>query len=284
MTKLVKKDFSNEELRKIFIEIKNARRKSLDGEKFVLDLDLVWPLLYTHKHNAVKYVLANYIKSVDYQHLNQTVDTHHKNVDQYMLSVFCFEHLLSVKNKDVFRVYSEFLHENTDDKMNQKLPSKFLEVLNSKLGQVLDTFKGILTRLDRLESQSALGSSSISQAPLLALQPSYEPGHTTTALIKTYFPNYQRPSSKHPNLSATSVHKEMHRLGQIFVQKGHIILLNQDLSEDLVARGKVDITHNDGLKSQQHSDKWSLSSGKELVIAFILDNFEGASDYYRSRY
>lgn len=88
-----------------------------DGEKFPVDLDDVWPFVYTQKVKAVQFLTESgqFYEGEDYILLSQEVKQkenciggHNRQV--YMLSVHCMEYLVARKVRAVFEVYRKVFY------------------------------------------------------------------------------------------------------------------------------------------------------------------------------
>ena len=97
---------------------------SRDSEEFPVNLDDVWPLVYSAKEKAVRALKSNdlFLQNVDYQVLAQNGE----NLDSftqrsakpqggrptniYMLSVPCLEFFIARRVRPVFEVYRQVFH------------------------------------------------------------------------------------------------------------------------------------------------------------------------------
>ncbi len=86
---------------------------SHSGQEFPVDLDEVWPLVYSRKDNAVKELQNNFIEDVHYQVLRQKAEQTERgghNRIVYHISVPCMEFLIASKRSEVFEVYRQVFH------------------------------------------------------------------------------------------------------------------------------------------------------------------------------
>lgn len=97
---------------------------SESDEEFPVNLDDVWPLVYSRKDKAVRALQSNdlFIKGIDYQVLPQNGENSKalpqnggklkegRPVDIYMLSVPCLEFFIARKVRPVFEVYRKVFH------------------------------------------------------------------------------------------------------------------------------------------------------------------------------
>ena len=103
------------------------------GEKYPVNLDDVWPLVYSRKDKAVRELRAGYDEGKDYYLLPQNGEQsnfsqngnnskrggHNKEV--YMISVVCLEHFIARKVRAVFDVYRNIFHERIREEKNPDL-------------------------------------------------------------------------------------------------------------------------------------------------------------------
>lgn len=116
---------SSEELKIYFqkvLELTNS------GEEFPVNLEEVWPLVYSEKGKAVRALKNDFIQGVDYtiaQNGNPDNQSFNPNprID-YLISSSCLEYLIVRKVRPVFEVYREVFHRA----INQ-LPTTFAEAL-----------------------------------------------------------------------------------------------------------------------------------------------------------
>jgi hypothetical protein len=99
-------------------EIKTYFQKVLElkqsGKEFPVDLELVYPLVYERKEEAVRALRADFIQDVDYQVLRRNAEQKsgrggHNRIN-YHLSVSCMEWFVARKVRTVFDVYRKVFH------------------------------------------------------------------------------------------------------------------------------------------------------------------------------
>lgn len=108
---------------------------SRDSEEFPVNLDDVWPLVYSRKDKAVRALQSNdlFLQNVDYQVLPQNGENSillPQNGEQdgkrakqwggnaqvtYMLSVSCLEFFIARKVRPVFEVYRQVFPPDSDE-------------------------------------------------------------------------------------------------------------------------------------------------------------------------
>lgn len=119
--KQLTKQSSEAEIKAYFCAILNL---SESDEEFPVNLDDVWPLVYSRKDKAVRALQSNdlFMKGIDYQVLPKNGENSKalpKNggkpqegrpVDIYMLSIPCLEFFIARKVRPVFEVYRKVFH------------------------------------------------------------------------------------------------------------------------------------------------------------------------------
>ena len=99
-------------------------RLSKDSEEFPVNLDEVWPLVYSAKEKAVRALKSNdlFLQNVDYQVLAQNGENSEvlaqnggkvrngRPTEIYMLSVPCLEFFIARRVRSVFEVYRQVFH------------------------------------------------------------------------------------------------------------------------------------------------------------------------------
>lgn len=118
---LTKSDLEHPEVLKAYFTRIVALHES--GEKFPVNLDEVWPLVYTQKGRAILELKKNFIEGDDYLVFSQKVKNlaGGRPVMNYMLSVKCLEYFIARKVRPVFEVYSKVLHERIKEEKNPDL-------------------------------------------------------------------------------------------------------------------------------------------------------------------
>ena len=121
---ILSKESSSEEIKSYFHAV---LRLSQDDNEFPINLDEVWPLVYSEKSKAVRSLKENFIEDIDYQVLAQNgenleeVDYQvlRKNAENskggrptnvYHISLSCMEFFIARKVRPVFEVYRQVFH------------------------------------------------------------------------------------------------------------------------------------------------------------------------------
>lgn len=83
------------------------------GEEFPVNLDDVWPLVYSRRDPATRYLLDNFIEGIHFQSLHRSVEQTGRggqNKIEYFISVACLEFFVASRKKEVFEVYRQVFH------------------------------------------------------------------------------------------------------------------------------------------------------------------------------
>lgn len=114
------KTSSQEELKAYFSEVLRLSQQ-VDTE-FPVDFDQVWPLVYSHRRDAVRSLRSNFYDGVDYTQLAdnqrerknaQSVLLNGSSPILYRLSLSCLEYFVARKVREVFEVYRQVFHTTT---------------------------------------------------------------------------------------------------------------------------------------------------------------------------
>lgn len=136
--KQLTKQSSEAEIKAYFCAVLNL---SESDEEFPVNLDDVWPLVYSRKDKAVRALQSNdlFIKGIDYQVLPQNGENFKaipqnggklkegRPVDIYMLSIPCLEFFIARKVRPVFEVYRQVFHKVAEGKISPRQPFDIAE-------------------------------------------------------------------------------------------------------------------------------------------------------------
>ena len=129
------KQSTDQEIKAYFEEV---LRLSRDSEEFPVNLDAVWPLVYSAKEKAVRALKSNdlFLQNVDYQVLAQNGENsgvlarnggkvqNGRPTEIYMLSLPCLEFFIARKVRPVFEVYRQVFHKvASGELMRPKAPA-----------------------------------------------------------------------------------------------------------------------------------------------------------------
>lgn len=122
------KQSTDQEIKAYFQEV---LRMSKDSEEFPVNLDDVWPLVYSRKDKAVRALKEGelFIEGIDYIPLPQNGERLNNGQfnggDQvtYMLSVPCLEFFIARKVRSVFEVYRQVFHKVASGELPMRMPN-----------------------------------------------------------------------------------------------------------------------------------------------------------------
>lgn len=130
----------------------NIRELSKGGEQFPINLDDVFPLVYSRRDKALQELRKNFIESVDFNlhQLGKVVKIKDLQngikIDAY-LSVPAMEYFIAKKVKAVFEVYRNVFHSTIEAKEAQKPLSQIDLILQS--AQILADQQNKLNTIER---------------------------------------------------------------------------------------------------------------------------------------
>lgn len=114
--KALSKESSDAEIRQYFEVIFELKEKK---EEFPVDLDLVWPLVYSEKGKAVRTLKDDFLKNIDYKQPEPFAQNGERSKNgqfakgnniKYHLSIPCLEYFIARKVRPVFEVYRQVFH------------------------------------------------------------------------------------------------------------------------------------------------------------------------------
>ena len=157
------KQSTDQEIKAYFEEV---LRMSRDSEEFPVNLDDVWPLVYSAKEKAVRALKSNdlFLQNVDYQVLAQNGEKsgvlaqnggkvqNGRPTEIYMLSVPCLEFFIARKVRPVFEVYRQVFHKVASGELMQPEPPAYSKPcdLETTLQPFIDFTDAIYERWKRL--------------------------------------------------------------------------------------------------------------------------------------
>ena len=161
------KQSTDQEIKAYFEEV---LRMSRDSEEFPVNLDDVWPLVYSRKDKAVRALQSNdlFMQNVDYQVLPQNGENsgvlaqnggkvqNGRPTEIYMLSIPCLEFFIARKVRPVFEVYRQVFHKVASGELMQPEPPVYSKPcdLKTTLKPFVDYTDEIYKRWNRLFEDS----------------------------------------------------------------------------------------------------------------------------------
>ena len=135
---VLSKSSSSEDLKRYFTAVLEL---SKSDNKFPINLDEVWPLVYSEKSKAVRALRKNFYEGEDYtaqkgdyQGFAQNGKAHDYSSVDYFLSLSCLEYFIARKVRPVFEVYRQVFHKVANTPA--ALPANYKEALRQLLAQV----------------------------------------------------------------------------------------------------------------------------------------------------
>lgn len=128
------KQSTDQEIKAYFEEV---LKLSKDSEEFPVNLDDVWPLVYSAKEKAVRALKSNdlFLQGIDYQVLATNGENsgvlaqnggkvpNGRPTETYMLSVPCLEFFIARKVRPVFEVYRQVFHKVASGELPMRMPN-----------------------------------------------------------------------------------------------------------------------------------------------------------------
>ena len=116
------KQSSDSEIKRYYTAVLKLTKSS---EQFPVNLEEVWPLVYSEKGKAVRSLQDNFIENEDYKVFAQNGKNSNggRPINEYRLSVSCLEYFIVRKVRPVFEVYRKVFHKTTSFQLNPTDPS-----------------------------------------------------------------------------------------------------------------------------------------------------------------
>lgn len=153
------------------------------GDKFPVNLDDVWPLVYSAKEKAVRALVSSdqFMQGIDYEILatNGENITVGRPVNVYMISISCMEYFIARKVRSVFNVYRDVFH-----KVINKIPSSYSETLRMYADEVEAREKAEKEARLALEAKRISDNIIKEQAPMVEFAKTAEIAQETDMLIR----------------------------------------------------------------------------------------------------
>ncbi|UVQ72689.1 hypothetical protein NXY30_16620 [Bacteroides faecis] len=187
---ILSKESSESEIKAYFNVV---LKLSQSDNEFPINLDEVWPLVYSEKSKAVRALKETYIENVDYIPLAQNGERcedgkfNGSNRIDYKLTVSCMEFFIARKVRPVFEVYRQVFHQSVWKVIENQNKPKREPSLTTKVRVGLEWVKGVSEVLN-LNDSSKLSLISKVAAPLGLPTPDYIQSHgilkSATELLK----------------------------------------------------------------------------------------------------
>ena len=120
MKNVLSKNSNSEEIKRYFSAILELAKSD---EKFPVNLNEVWMLVYSEKGKAIRSLNENFIENEDFIFFAQNGKNSKRGrpTTTYMLSVSCLEYFIARKNRSVFDIYRQVFHKTNDLIQNKQL-------------------------------------------------------------------------------------------------------------------------------------------------------------------
>lgn len=152
------KSSSESDLKRYFTAVLEL---SKSDNKFPINLDEVWMLVYSAKEKAVRALKQNFFQDVDYQVLAQNGENPNgRPKTDYFLSLSCLEYFIARKVRPVFEVYRQVFHKSA---ATPALPTTYKEALAQLLAQV-EQNEQLQAKVDTLTPKGRIYDQVISNA------------------------------------------------------------------------------------------------------------------------
>lgn len=159
------KQSTDQEIKAYFEEV---LRMSRDSEEFPVNLDDVWPLVYSAKEKAVRALKSNdlFLQNVDYQVLAQNGENSDSFTQRcvkpqggrptniYMLSIPCLEFFIARKVRPVFEVYRQVFHKVASGELPLRMPNCIPGNTEGTLAPLAQFHANIMERYARVVNDS----------------------------------------------------------------------------------------------------------------------------------
>ncbi len=104
---ILSKNSSENEIKSYF---KALLQLSKSDERYPVNLDQVWPLVYERKDNAAKALVRDFVENDDYITVRQKAEGGKFASVDYYLTLPCLEYFIVKKVRPVFEVYRQVFH------------------------------------------------------------------------------------------------------------------------------------------------------------------------------
>lgn len=159
------KQSTDSEIKAYFEEVLRLAR---DSKEFPVNLDDVWPLVYSRKDKAVRALQSNdlFLQNVDYQVLPQNGENsgvlaqnggkvpNGRPTETYMLSVPCLEFFIARKVRPVFEVYRQVFHKVASGELPLRMPNYISGNTEGTLAPLAHFHANIMERYARVVNDS----------------------------------------------------------------------------------------------------------------------------------
>lgn len=262
---------TSDELRQYFNAILQLAKSE---NKFPINLDEVWMLVYAKKSNAVRELKRSFIEGEDYIAENEPLLQNEQRTDKgyftgenkvtYHLSLSCLEYFIARKVRPVFEVYRQVFHKTAQQQMVPQVPTSFREALLLAAKQQEE--------IERLEAESEQKDRTIeTQRKEIKTSAPKVNYYDETLLSRNTLTTTQ--VAKSIGLNAVELSKKLKQAGIIYRQSDMWMLKDPYCKWNLHATRTATHTRSDGSIGTNVYTVWT-ERGRRFIVALAQNDFK----------
>lgn len=260
---------TSDELRQYFNAILQLAK---DENKFPINLDEVWPLVYARRDFAVRELKKSFIEGEDYLAENEVFLQNEENPRRggrpgitYHLSLSCLEYFIARKVRPVFEVYRQVFHKTAkQQEIVQQVPTSFREALLLAAKQQEE--------IERLEAESEQKDRTIeTQRQEMKTSAPKVNYYDETLLSRNTLTTTQ--VAKSIGLNAVELSKKLREAGIIYRQSDMWMLKEPYCKWNLHATRTATHTRSDGSVGTNVYTVWT-ERGRRFIVALAQNDFK----------
>lgn len=250
------KQSSESELKQYFASVLELTKSD---NKYPINLDDVWPLVYSLKNKAVRALKENFFENEDFITVTQNGQGGKFDRTDYYLTTSCLEYFIARKVRTVFEVYRQVFHKAVQqpslpttykDALKQLLlqveANEHLQIENEKQRMQIEKKDELITQKDEQVCQLTdkvieMGKKVSYLDQILANKSTI----LTTSIAQDY------------GMSAKAFNRLLNRYGIQHKVDKQWILYAPYLTEGYVHSKQIEITHADGSKKIHLNTEWT---------------------------
>lgn len=252
-SQVLSKESTNEQIKEYFNGILSLYRS---GDKYPVNLDDVWMLVYFDKATAVRALKENFLQDVDYQVFSRNAENSKggRPSNEYRLTVECLEYFIARKVRAVFEVYRNVFKKVATGEVSV-LPKDYATALRELADQVE---RNQQLALENKRQQKALvdADNQISEMTneIEQMKPKVNYydlilNNKSTVLITQIAQDY--------GMSAKALNKTLASMGVQRKVNGQWILYADHIGNGYVQSKPIEITYSNGIKSIKYNTEWT---------------------------
>lgn len=274
---------TSDELRQYFNAILQLAKSE---NKFPINLDEVWALVYSQKHHAIRELKKSFIEGEDYittpvidfnviQSAENNLLTQNGEQDSkkkwggnnkvtYFISLSCLEYFIARKVRPVFEVYRQVFHKTAQQQMVPQVPTSFREALLLAAKQQEE--------IERLEAESEQKDRTIeTQRKEIKTSAPKVNYYDETLLSRNTLTTTQ--VAKSIGLNAVELSKKLKQAGIIYRQSDMWMLKDPYCKWNLHATRTATHTRSDGSIGTNVYTVWT-ERGRRFIVALAQNDFK----------